>query len=75
MFQSKDGVSDTLSSYTKVKGRLKVDMKHKKIDLGPYVMFHIDTTNTMKIRDFSSIVLKVPNDSGGYYFMNIFTRK
>ena len=50
-------------------------MGQKKIASGSYAMVHIGTTNTMKIKGVPEIELKASNDSGEYYFMNIFTRK
>ena len=52
-----------------------MDTRKKNIAFGSYVKVHIGTTDTMKIRYVPEISLKVSNDSGGYYFMNIFTRK
>ena len=58
-----------------MEGRPKFDMGEKKINFSSYVMVHIGKTNTMKIRYVPVIALKESNDSGGYYFMNIFTGK
>ena len=52
-----------------------VNMEQKNIDFFSYEMSHIGTTNRMKIRRVPEITLKASNDSSGYYFMNIFTRK
>ena len=38
-------------------------------------MVHIGTTNKMKSRRVLEVSLKESDDSGGYYFRNIFTRK
>ena len=74
-FPSKYGVYDTLSPSTIVEVGPKFDMGQKKMDFYSYVMVHIGTTNNMKIRCVQKITLKVSNDSGSYYFMNIFTGK
>ena len=74
-FPSKDGVSDNLSTSTIVEGIPKVDMGQNKLAFGSYALVQIGTTNTMQIRCVPAISLKVSNDSGGYYFMNIFTGK
>ena len=50
-------------------------MGQKKVSFDSYVMVHIGTTNTNKIRCVPVISLKASNDSGGYHFMNIFTGK
>ena len=55
-----------------MEGRLKVDTGQNNIAFFSYEMVHIGTTNTMKIRYVPNIALKASNDSGGYYFMNIF---
>ena len=75
MLPSKSGVSDTLRSPTIVEGIPTVNMVQKNIAFGSYAMFHIGTTNTMKTICVPKIALKVSNNSGWYYFMNIFTGK
>ena len=50
-------------------------MGQKNIAFGSYAMVHIGSTNTMKNRCVQAIALKASNDYGGYYFMNIFTKK
>ena len=71
----KDRVSDILSSSTIVEERPKLEMGQKNIAFCSYAMVHNGTTNTMKSRCVPDIALKPSRDYGGYYFMNIFTRK
>ena len=73
MLPYKYEVLDTLSPSTIVEGIPKVDLGYKMIAFGSYVMVHIGTTDTVKIRCIPVIVLKAPKYYGGYYFMNIFT--
>ena len=73
--QYKYGVSDTLSPSTIVEVRPNLDMGQKKIYFGLYLVVHIGKNNTIKTRCVLVIALKASNDSGRYYFMNIFTGK
>ena len=66
---------DTLRPSTIVEGRPKVDMVQINIAFGSYAMVHIGTIDTMKIRCVPESALKASNDSGWYYFMNLFTGK
>ena len=50
-----------------------MDMVYKNIYLGSYMMVHIGTTNTIKIRCVPEIALKASNNSTGHSFMNIFS--
>ena len=72
---SKEGVSDTLSPPKILEVISKVDMGHKKIAFGSYAVVNIVTVKKMRSRCVPAIELKAPNDSGDYYFMNIFTGK
>ena len=58
-----------------MEGIPKVSMGQKRISFGLYVMVNIGTTSTIQRRYVTEIALKAPNNYGGCYFMNIFTRK
>ena len=75
MLPSKDEVSDTLSSSTIGEVIQKVDLGQKRIAFCLCMIVHVGTTNTMKIRCVPDISLKASNDYGGFYSINIFTRK
>ena len=68
-------VSDNLSTSAILEGGQKLDKGQKRIDFVSYVMVHIGTTNTIKSSCVLDISLKESNDSGGYYFIHIFTGK
>ena len=74
-FPSKGSVSTTLSPATIVLGIHKPDMNVKRISYGSYAMVYIGTKNTLKARSVPGIALKDSNDTGGFYFMSLFTGK
>ena len=55
--------------------KTKRGYKTEKIAFGSYAVVHIGTTNTIRIRCVLAVILKESNNSGEYYFMNIFTGK
>ena len=75
MLTSKDRVYVSFKTSTIVEVGPNVDMRNKNIAFGSYAMVHIGTTNKMKTICVTKCLLKVSNDYGGYYFMNIFTGK
>ena len=48
-------------------------MQQKNISFDSYAMFHTDTTNIIKSNFPPEIELKALDNSGGCYFINIFT--
>ena len=75
MLSYKDGMSDTLIRLDIMEVTKNMDITQKRTAFGSYVMVHIGTTNTTGIRRVPETTLKVSNNSGWYYFMNIFTGK
>ena len=71
----KDRVYGTLIPSKIVERGPKVDMGQKNIAFGSYVMVQIGINTTMKSIYVPEIELKVSNNSGGYYFLNILTGK
>ena len=72
-FPGKTGVSKTISPSTIVEGKPKPNMNNKHIVFGSYAIAYTGTTNNMRARGVPSIALKSSNDSGGHYFMNLYT--
>jgi hypothetical protein len=74
-FPSANGVSQTLSPANIVLGRPNTDFTKPKISFGSYAFVYTGTTNTMKSRSVPGIALGPSNESGGYFFMSLYTRK
>ena len=74
-FPSKNAVSDTMSPAMLVEGKQKMDLSKKRIEFGAYAMVHVGTNNNMKRRSVPGIALRASNESGGYFFMSLYTGK
>ena len=58
-----------------VKGTPQPDYNHQRIPFGSHAMVYTKTTNNMKARSMLVIALTLSNQSGGYYFMSLYSGK
>ena len=54
--------------------KLKIDVALKGLYFCAYAMFYADMKNTMKIRSVPAIALKASNETGGFYFIYLYTK-
>ena len=74
-FLSNDGILNTLIPETIVEVNLKLDFAKAMISFSSYDLVHESTTNTMKPRLAPSIALKRSKNTGGHYFMSLYSGK
>jgi hypothetical protein len=72
---SKNGITDTISPASIIKGKPKLDLEKKMIVFGSYALVYTGTTNTNKPRAVPAIVLRRSNNTGGHYFMSLHSGK
>jgi hypothetical protein len=74
-FPSKTGIASNLSPSAIVLGRGSPDFNNRHISFGAYAMVYNGTKNNMSSRCTPAIALRPSNDSGGFYFMSLYTGK
>ena len=58
-----------------VEGKLRINMGLERIEFGAYELVYAGTKSTMKRRSVPEIALKVSNETGGIYFIFLYTVK
>ena len=72
-FPSKNGVFDTISSFTIVEGKPKTGFEEKMISFGSYALVYTGISNYMKSRALSSIVLMNSDSARENHFVSLHT--
>ena len=70
---SKTGISATISAINTIEGRSNLYYNTMSLNLGAYVHLFEGTNNTKRIRSVGAVVLNLPNEKWGYYFMYLIT--
>ena len=68
-------MSDTISPATIVGGGPKLDFSKPMISFSLYALVYTQTSNDIKSRAVPGIALKTPNNTGGHYFMRLYSGK
>ena len=74
-FPTKGGIPKTMSPSMIVEEKPNPDFNQDRIVFGSNVLVYIGTRKNTNIRSIPSVALNESNYHGGYYFMNLYTRK